>query len=66
LNDGTLREQEGAAQGKLGVFAQRSEKVQSTITPPKRVGFDRDFSQFPNDFGYIDRLWLFTELIALV
>jgi hypothetical protein len=30
------------------------------------VGFDPDFSQFPNDFGYIDRLWLFTELIALV
>jgi hypothetical protein len=29
-------------------------------------GFDPDFSQFPNDFGYIDRLWLFTELIALV
>jgi|SRR6267142_3501896 len=30
------------------------------------VGFDPDFSQFPNDFGYIDRLWLFTELIVLV
>jgi len=28
------------------------------------VGFDPDFSQFPNDFGYTDRLWLFTELVA--
>ena len=30
------------------------------------VGFDPNFSQFPNDCGYIDRLWLFTKLVAPV
>jgi hypothetical protein len=30
------------------------------------LGSDPDFSQFPNDFVHIHRLWLFTEFVASV
>jgi hypothetical protein len=30
------------------------------------LGSDPDFSQFPNDFVHVHRLWLFTEFVASV
>ena len=35
MNDGTLRDQEGTAQGKLGVFAQRAGKAHKENTGDK-------------------------------
>jgi hypothetical protein len=30
------------------------------------IGFDRISASFPNNFGYIGTLWLFTKLVAPV